>query len=322
MKQHAGWWYTGILGLLLVTIVLAMMVGTTWLGIAQIFRAVTRPARSDFTTVFTLRVPRILSSLICGGSLAVAGALFQAVFRNPIADPSILGVSAAANFFKLGGALLLPAMWGRNWFFALGGGLVALAILTSGRALADPYRLIIVGVALDATFVGLQQLLSSGATQISSSTFNGMTWSETTVLLILGVIGLIGALLIAPWANYLKLTDTALSHVGVPVSVIRWSLLLLGMYLAVSVTAVVGAIPFVGIVVPNIARRLVGHDYQTVLPFSMLAGAWLMLAADTLGRTVISPSEISAATMMAIIGGPFVILLLQRGRGFYGMSTR
>ncbi|MGO1971174.1 MAG: iron ABC transporter permease [Levilactobacillus brevis] len=322
MKQHAGWWYTGILGLLLVTIVLAMMVGTTWLGIAQILRAVTRPASSDFTTVFTLRVPRILSSLICGGSLAVAGALFQAVFRNPIADPSILGVSAAANFFKLGGALLLPAMWGRNWFFALGGGLVALAILTSGRALADPYRLIIVGVALDATFVGLQQLLSSGATQISSSTFNGMTWSETTVLLILGVIGLIGALLIAPWANYLKLTDTALSHVGVPVSVIRWSLLLLGMYLAVSVTAVVGAIPFVGIVVPNIARRLVGHDYQTVLPFSMLAGAWLMLAADTLGRTVISPSEISAATMMAIIGGPFVILLLQRGRGFYGMSTR
>lgn len=322
MKQHAGWWYTGILGLLLVTIVLAMMVGTTWLGIAQIFRAVIRPASSDFTTVFTLRVPRILSSLICGGSLAVAGALFQAVFRNPIADPSILGVSAAANFFKLGGALLLPAMWGRNWFFALGGGLVALAILTSGRALADPYRLIIVGVALDATFVGLQQLLSSGATQISSSTFNGMTWSETTVLLILGVIGLIGALLIAPWANYLKLTDTALSHVGVPVSVIRWSLLLLGMYLAVSVTAVVGAIPFVGIVVPNITRRLVGHDYQTVLPFSMLAGAWLMLAADTLGRTVISPSEISAATMMAIIGGPFVILLLQRGRGFYGMSTR
>ncbi|AWP46145.1 iron ABC transporter permease [Levilactobacillus brevis] len=321
MKQHAGWWYTGILGLLLVTIVLAMMVGTTWLGIAQIFRAVIRPASSDFTTVFTLRVPRILSSLICGGSLAVAGALFQAVFRNPIADPSILGVSAAANFFKLGGALLLPAMWGRNWFFALGGGLVALAILTSGRALADPYRLIIVGVALDATFVGLQQLLSSGATQISSSTFNGMTWSETTVLLILGVIGLIGALLIAPWANYLKLTDTALSHVGVPVSVIRWSLLLLGMYLAVSVTAVVGAIPFVGIVVPNITRRLVGHDYQTVLPFSMLAGAWLMLAADTLGRTVISPSEISAATMMAIIGGPFVILLLQRGRGFYGMST-
>lgn len=321
MKQHAGWWYTGILGLLLVTIVLAMMVGTTWLGIAQIFRAVIRPASSDFTTVFTLRVPRILSSLICGGSLAVAGALFQAVFRNPIADPSILGVSAAANFFKLGGALLLPAMWGRNWFFALGGGLVALAILTSGRALADPYRLIIVGVALDATFVGLQQLLSSGATQISSSTFNGMTWSETTVLLILGVIGLIGALLIAPWANYLKLTDTALSHVGVPVSVIRWSLLLLGMYLAVSVTAVVGAIPFVGIVVPNIMRRLVGHDYQTVLPFSMLAGAWLMLAADTLGRTVISPSEISAATMMAIIGGPFVILLLQRGRGFYGMST-
>lgn len=322
MTKRASWWYGGVLGLLLLTILIALMVGTTWIGPKSLFQSVSRPASQTFVTVFSLRLPRILSSLICGGSLAVAGALFQAVFRNPIADPSILGISAAADFFKVGGALLLPWLPGRNWIMALIGGLVALGILTSGRALADPYRLIIVGVALDATFVGLQQLLSSGAAVVNHSTFNGLTWQETITLLILGVLGLLVALVIAPWANYLKLTDSVLQNVGVPVNVIRWSLLLLGMYLAVSVTAVVGAIPFVGIVVPNIARRLVGHDYQTVLPFSMLAGAWLMLAADTLGRTVIVPSEISAATMMAIIGGPFVIILLQRGRGFHGMSTR
>ncbi|WP_125583360.1 iron ABC transporter permease [Levilactobacillus cerevisiae] len=322
MTTHANWWYGGVLVLVVLTVLLALMAGTVWIGPAQVLHALGQPNSQAFVTVFSLRIPRILSSLICGGSLAVAGALFQAVFRNPIADPSILGISAAADFFKLGGAMLLPWLPGRNWVMAMVGGLVALAILTSGRALANPYRLIIVGVALDATFVGLQQLLSSGATTISHSTFNGLTWGDTTTLLILGVLGLAVALVIAPWANYLKLTDSALQNVGVPVSVIRWSLLLLGMYLAVSVTAVVGAIPFVGIVIPNIARRLVGHDYQTVLPFSMLAGAWLMLAADTLGRTVIVPSEISAATMMAVIGGPFVIILLQRGRGFHGMSTR
>ncbi|AYM03709.1 iron ABC transporter permease [Levilactobacillus yiduensis] len=322
MTKNSGWWYGGVIVLLLATSVIALMAGTTWLGLPQLVQAAGHPGSTAFVTAFSLRLPRILSSLICGGSLAVAGALFQAVFRNPIADPSILGISSAADFFKLGGALLLPWLPGRNWLMAVVGGLVVLIILTSGRALADPYRLIIVGVALDATFVGLQQLLSSGAAQVSHSTFNGTTWADTTTVLILGVLGLIGALLLTPWANYLKLTDSALKNVGVPVSVIRWSLLLLGMYLAVSVTAVVGAIPFVGIVVPNVARRLVGHDYQTLVPFSMLAGAWLMLAADTLGRTVIVPSEISAATMMAVIGGPFVIILLQRGRGFHGMSTR
>jgi len=322
MKQPANWWYGGVIGLLLVTIAIALMAGTVWLGPQQLSVALSDHGSQAFVTVFSLRVPRILSSLICGGSLAVAGALFQAVFRNLIADPSILGISSAADFFKLGGAMLLPWLPGRAWLMALLGGLVALVILTSGRALADPFRLIIVGVALDATFVGLQQLLSSGATQVSHSTFNGLTWADATTLLILGVVGLFVALVLAPWANYLKLTDAALKNVGVPVNVIRWSLLLLGMYLATSVTAVVGAIPFVGIVVPNVARRLVGHDYQTLIPFSMLAGAWLMLAADTLGRTVIVPSEISAATMMAVIGGPFVIILLQRGRGLHGMSTR
>jgi len=322
MTKHAGWWYGGVLALLVLTSLIALMAGTAWLGLSKLTWAVSHPASRAFVTIFSLRVPRILGSLICGGSLAVAGALFQAVFRNPIADPSILGVSSAADFFKMGGALLLPWLPGRNWLMALVGGLIALTILTSGRALTDPYRLIIVGVALDATFVGLQQLLSSGAAAVSHSTFNGLTWSDTTTLLGLGVLGLVVALILAPWANYLKLMDSALKNVGVPVNVLRWTLLLLGMYLAVSVTAVVGTIPFVGIVVPNVARRLVGHDYQTVLPFSMLAGAWLMLAADTLGRTVIVPSEISAATMMAVIGGPFVIILLHRARGLHGMSTR
>ncbi|MFD1548112.1 iron ABC transporter permease [Levilactobacillus fuyuanensis] len=323
MTKHAGWWYGGVLVLLVVTIVVALMAGTTWIGPGRLWTIVSQPASRDFVTVFNLRLPRIISSLICGGSLAVAGALFQAVFRNPIADPSILGISSAADFFKLGGALLLPWLPGRNWVLALIGGLVALAILTSGKALRDPYRLIIVGVALDATFVGLARLVSSGqATQVMQSTFNAVTWSDTVGLLILGLLGLVVALLLAPWANDLKLADAALQTIGVPVRVIRWSLLLLGMYLAVSVTAIVGAIPFVGIVVPNLARRFVGHDYQTLIPFSMLAGAWLMLAADTLGRTVIVPSEISAATMMAVIGGPFVIILLQRGRGFHGITTR
>ncbi len=93
----------------------------------------------------------------------------------------------------------------------------------------------------------------------------------------------------------------------------RWWLLALVIYLTCGVTAVIGTIPFMGIVIPNIGRRVVGHDYQTLIPFSMLSGAWLLLIADTVGRLVVLPSELAAASIMTVIGGPFLVIMLQRG---------
>lgn len=306
---------------LIVTAILALMLGTQFYSLSQLGQALTGNQPTVLSTVLNFRLPRIIAAMIAGGMLASAGAVSQSVFRNRLADPTILGVTSAGELFMLVGSLILPAFGLQKQLLALIGGLVAFALLANRKTLRQPYQLIIVGVALNLTFMALTQLFTKGINVSSALGFNGITWSSVYSLLITGFIGLVAVLLMAPWANDLKLPDEQLSAVGVPVLAMRLGLLALVVYLSADVTSAVGTIPFVGIIVPNIARYFVGHDYQTILPFSMLSGAWLLLAVDTIGRLVVLPSEISAATIMAVIGGPFLIILVQRG-GFHGIKAR
>ncbi|GAX05755.1 iron ABC transporter permease protein [Secundilactobacillus pentosiphilus] len=306
---------------LIVTAILALMLGTQFYSLPQLWQALLGNRPAVLSTVLTFRLPRVLAAMIAGGMLASAGAISQAVFRNRLADPTILGVTSAGELFMLLGGMVLPAFIFQKQLLALLGGLVAFALLANRKTLRQPYQLIIVGVALNLTFMALTQLFTKGINVSSSLGFNGITWSSVYSLLITGFVGLVAVLLMAPWANDLKLSDEQLASVGVPVTDMRLGLLVLVVYLSADVTAAVGTIPFIGIIVPNIARYFVGHDYQTILPFSMLSGAWLLLVVDTIGRLVVLPSELSAATIMAVLGGPFLIILVQRG-GFHGIKAR
>ena len=306
---------------LIITAIFALMLGTQDFSVVQLWQALMGERPEILSTVLNFRLPRILAAMVAGGMLASAGAISQAVFRNRLADPTILGVTSAGELFMLIGGMLLPAFSFQKQLFALVGGLFAFALLANRKTLRQPYQLIIVGVARNLTFMALTQLFTKGINVGTSLGFNGITWSSVYVLLINGFVGLVAVLLMTPWANDLKLPDEQLSSVGVPVTAMRLGLLALVVYLSADVTADVGTIPFIGIIVPNVARYFVGHDYQTILPFSMLSGAWLLLMVDTIGRIVVLPSEISAATIMAIIGGPFLIILVQRG-GFHGIKTR
>lgn len=118
--------------------------------------------------------------------------------------------------------------------------------------------------------------------------------------------------ILLPWANYLKLSDEELRSLGVPATLLRGVLVLLAVLLAATATVSVGVIAFIAIIVPHIGRRLVGSDYQQLLPFSLLSGAWLLLFTDSLGRILVLPNEIPASVILAIIGGPFLIYLLLR----------
>ncbi|GAX02630.1 iron ABC transporter permease protein [Secundilactobacillus pentosiphilus] len=306
---------------LIVTAILALMLGTQFYSLPQLWQALLGNRPAVLSTVLTFRLPRVLAAMIAGGMLASAGAISQAVFRNRLADPTILGVTSAGELFMLLGGMVLPAFIFQKQLLALLGGLVAFALLANRKTLRQPYQLIIVGVALNLTFMALTQLFTKGINVSSSLGFNGITWSSVYSLLITGFVGLVAVLLMAPWANDLKLPDEQLASVGLPVTAMRLGLLALVVYLSADVTAAVGTIPFIGIIVPNVARYFVGHDYQTILPFSMLSGAWLLLVVDTIGRLVVLPSELSAATIMAVIGGPFLIILVQRG-GFHGIKAR
>ena len=266
---------------------------------------------TDANTLFNIRLPRIITALMAGAMLSVSGAFFQAALRNPIADPGIMGVSAGAALFAFVGALLLPSFFFGKVVFAFVGGALALGVLIFFHPQMDPYRLILIGVALNATLTGIASVFSS-TSQVSLGT---VTWLGCLTVTVLGILGLIGVVLVTNWGNYLKVSDEQLRSLGLSAGKLRLALLGLAVFLATTSTAVIGVIAFIGIIVPHVGRVLVGRDYRAVVPFAALAGAWLMLAVDTIGRLVIQPSEIPAATLLAIIGGPVLIFILAHKKG-------
>lgn len=286
------------------------MIGTLFFalthGASQLhFSAMTS---SDVNILFNIRLPRIISALIAGSALSVSGAFFQASLRNPIADPGIMGVNSAACLFQSLAMLILPGIFFTKIIFAIVGGLVAFSLLLFFQKQMNPYRLIIVGVALDAVFSGINQILSAKSA-VSLAT---ATWNSTFYLAILGIVGLIFAILFVQWGNYLKVNDLHLKSLGLAPQKMRLVLMLIATILASIVSATIGMIAFIGIIVPQIGRQLVGHDYRQLLPFIIFAGSWLLLFVDTLGRTINPPNEIAASVLLAIIGGPFMIFILYR----------
>lgn len=317
MQKRVAFSYLTTISVLLIVFGWAFVVGPSQQGIPQTWQTLVSGHQTTyFNTLINIRLPRIVATLISGAMLAIAGTFFQATLRNSIADPSILGVAAGADLFTMFGSFIVPSLLFKNFVFALIGGLIALFVLVQFHSITNPYQLILIGVALNTMFVGIKTLFIQPNVQLTTANFSTITWTTTMPLLILGMIGLMLSIIVSPWANYLKIGDTQLSTLGLPVAQIRFVLLALSVYLTSCVTAGAGVIPFIGIIVPHISRGLVGHDYREVVPFATLLGATLLLLIDTIGRVIIMPNEIAAVTLLAIIGGPTLIFILAR-RGIY-----
>lgn len=270
---------------------------------------------SNLNILFNIRLPRIISALVAGAALSVSGAFFQGALHNPIADPGIMGINSAAFLCQTMFAIMLPDIFIGKYVAAIIGGLIAFGILLLFQKQMDPYRLLIIGVALNAVFTGIIEIVAPNK---STSTLATSTWNTTFILAVVGIIGLVCSLVFAQWANYLKVNDAHLEALGISPKMLRLVLLLIAVILASVTTASIGMIAFIGIIVPQIGRQIVGHDYQQIVPFSILGGSWLMLFVDTLGRTIDPPNEIAASSLLAIIGGPFMIFILwktRRGQG-------
>lgn len=237
------------------------------------------------------------------------GDLLQAALRNPIADPGIIGVSAGANLFSVIAALMLPSMF--VWRLGLGlvGSLLVFVLLFMMQKKMSPEQLIIAGVALNAVLLAIQEIISPNKTMASLATSN---WTGTFFLAILGIATLIVVVFFMHWANFLKVSDEELRSLGVNPGFVRKVLLFLAVVLAATATVSVGIIAFIAIIVPHISRFLVGHDYRHIIPFSFFGGSLVLLFTDSIGRVVVLPNEIPATTILAVIGGPFLIYLLAR----------
>ena len=319
------------LALLIVLAVLsaiAMTVGSAGYSIRSILQALFSPEKSTVkTVVMQLRLPRLLLAIMIGASLSASGSLLQSVMRNPLADPGTIGVSVGASTAATTILLLFPHMTNAVPLFAFAGAALAclLIYLLAWKDGIDPVRIILSGVAINSvlgSYTSLLQLLYSdsleGVLAFMNGSLSGRSWPQVKLLAVYAGIGLVLAFLCTKSANVLQLGDEMAQSLGVKVSLNRLFLSAVSAFLAAATVSVAGLIGFVGLVVPHMARMLVGSDYKVMLPTSVLLGAVVLLAADTLGRVVVPGMEIPVGIVMAVTGGPFFLYMLRKKGRVHG----
>lgn len=305
--------------LLCLLILFAMKQGSISLTYKELFDGLFVAYDKRVSTIYDLRFPRILVSIFAGAALSVSGLLLQAVLKNPLADPGIIGISGGAALTTAIVSALVPTLYLSLPLFAFLGGLSAFALIYSlaWKGSLDPVRIILIGIAVAAVFSGLIEVLSSFANKTGvSMTVSGLsqlTWADVKIIGAYSLIGLVLALILAPACNLLALDDKTVRGLGINVDSLRFIISLVAVLLVSGVTAIVGVIGFLALIVPHMARRIIGSEHRVLVPFSAVLGAFVLLLADTLGRIIVQPNEISASIIMSIIGGPFFIILLKRG---------
>lgn len=312
---------------LLALFLYAVNTGSLKVTPVQLFKGLFVAYDPDVATVYDLRFPRIFVAMLGGAATAVSGVLLQAVMKNPLADPGIIGVSSGASFVAVLITAFVPALYFYTPILAFIGGMLAFLLVYgfSWKGGLSPLRIILVGVAVNAMFTGLMSAFNSstgsnysGVASIVNANITMKTWSDVRVLLIYTAIGLVASIFILGQCNLLALEDKTARSIGVNVTRTRIIVSVIAVLLASISTAVIGPISFLGLIVPHIARLLVGSNHKVLVPYSIVFGAFVLLLADTLGRTIAAPYEISASVIMSVIGGPFFIILLRRSKGNYG----
>ncbi|MFC4556150.1 putative F420-0 ABC transporter permease subunit [Georgenia faecalis] len=270
------------------------------------------------------RAPRVVGAAVVGAGLAVCGAVMQALTRNPLADPYLLGVSSGASVgavavLVLGVSVLLPVA---AFVGALGALVLTLALATGRGGGLSPVRTVLAGVAVaQACSAAVSIVIFTSATGDSYrevlswllGSLGGTTWNET--LLALGALAVVGTFLVAQGRALDAFTfgDVSAAALGVDVRRTRWLLLVAVALLAGVLVSISGSIGFVGLVLPHAVRLLVGARHHRLLPLAAIAGAVFLLLADTAARSVLAPQELPVGVLTAAIGAPVFAVLLRRG---------
>lgn len=312
---------------LFILFIFAVNTGSLKVTPSELFCGLFIEYNPDVATIYDLRFPRIFIAMLGGAATAVSGVLLQAVMKNPLADPRIIGVSSGASLVAVIVTAFFPSLFFLTPMLAFIGGLIAFMLVysLSWNGGLSPLRIILVGVAVNALCTGLMSAFNSatgssytGVASIVNANITQKTWDDFQTLAVYVVIGLIASFFVTNQCNLLSLEDKTARSLGMNVTRSRIVISVTAVLLASISTAVVGAISFLGLIVPHIARLLVGSNHKVLVPYSILLGAFTLLLADTIGRTVASPYEISAAVVMSVIGGPFFIFLLRRSKQNYG----
>ena len=319
--------FAGLSVILILTILISIRIGSVSVSMTDIAAAFKNGGGGTAGIIRDIRIPRMIMAVLVGANLAVSGVLLQSVMQNPMADPGITGISSGASVAAMILMLYVPGMTTALPVFGFLGGVMACALIYSlaWKQGLSAVRIILAGVAVNSMLGGVTSLISllnseelSGVLSWLNGELGKKSWTQVQAMLIYSVIGLLAAFLLPRCCDTLALGDKNTRSLGYNPNLLRLLISGVAVFLAGISTAYVGVIGFIGLVVPHISRMLMGSEHRYLIPYSALMGATLLLAADTIGRTVISPYEIPVGVITTVCGGPFFLYLLRKDSKGYG----
>ncbi|MFD2840006.1 FecCD family ABC transporter permease [Populibacterium corticicola] len=317
-------WFGVALGILALLCFASVTFGARSVTLTDVFAALGGSAESVSEAAVVARLPRTVLAILIGAALALAGSTMQAVTRNPLADPGILGVSAGSALAVVVGLVFFSITnpWTQISIAiagAAGAAVFVYAVGSLGRGGATPLKLALAGAAISAAFQALTNAVLLPRVDVMESFrfwqiggVGGATWDRLAVLAPVLAVGALITFMCARGMNSLALGDDMAAGLGENVARTRMVSSFGAVILCGAATAVAGPIGFVGLVVPHLCRLLVGTDHRWLLPFSAITGASLLIAADVVGRIITRPQEIQVGIVTAIIGAPVFIWIIRR----------
>ncbi len=326
-RKHTAIFISCSFMLLLIGMVLAVKLGSVPISFSNIWDSIFNYSETlELMLVRDVRIPRLLSVVFTGGILGMTGAMIQGVTRNPIAEPSILGVSQGATlviaiFYSLGIAVNTQNVMIASFIGAFITGIIVLMFISKKANNNSIARILLAGTAMSTFFVSLTTiigLLSNQSQMIGfwvSGGFRNASWSDFKLVAIVGTIGLVVGILLSGKINILNLGDDVAIGLGENPEKIRFTTLMIIIPMCAAAVAVGKNIAFLGLIVPQIIRKILGEDYRRNIPCSFLLGAVLLTYADIAARMLFNPYETPIGVFTALIGVPFFMAAARKERG-------
>ena len=325
MRKQNVYFLFVILSLCLTIVsVLSILYGSKSVDMEILFDAFFTNKESFSISVVQARIPRTLFGILAGASLGVSGCLMQSITRNPIADPSILGINTGASLFVVVGIAFFSISSPSQYIWLGFTGAMLTAILVYGTASvgqsgATPIKLALAGAAVSMALMSLVNTIMLPNSQVMDSfrfwqtgSIGGAKWNMILVLLPYFILGLLLSFYLSSYLNTLALGDELATSLGINSKKVRAMAAFAGVLLCGATTALAGPIAFVGLMVPHIMRLLIGSNMHYLLPLSALGGSILLLGADIIGRVIASPAELEVGIITAILGAPVFIYIVRK----------
>ncbi|MNM59175.1 putative siderophore transport system permease protein YfiZ precursor [compost metagenome] len=319
--------YLGSILFLGLCVLASLAWGSKNVGFSEAINALLNSTDLSFSAlVVRERIPRTIFGIMAGASLGISGALMQSITRNPIADPSILGVNTGASLFVVIGIAFFNINSANQyiWLALAGAGITAVIVYfigSIGNGGTTPIKLALAGAATSAVLTSLVSAIILPRSDAMDKfrfwqvgSIGGANWDSIRLILPFVVVGLIISVAATPALNVLALGDDVATGLGVNIGIIRIICAVAGVILSGATTAIAGPIAFIGLMIPHTIRLIFGSNLNGIVPLSAIGGAALLIISDVIGRVIGSPGEVQVGIITAFIGAPILIMIARKAK--------